>query len=86
MFKDEEISEKVAEYLVLGEREILSFCHLIKTHKIPHYMPNPSEWLQSQGLFFAESLLMKNLFDTEFTQEMLFEQRFIDMDKTLTST
>ena len=44
-----EISEKVAEFLVSGEAKLPSFHHLLKTHKIPLDVENPSSWLETHG-------------------------------------
>jgi hypothetical protein len=49
MFKSGEISEKVAEYLVLGKSNLSNFYHLVKTHKIPQDLANPNEWLIDHG-------------------------------------
>ena len=49
MFKNEEIPEKVAEYLVSGKKNLSTFYHLLKTHKIPQDVENPSDWLDSNG-------------------------------------
>ena len=45
MLKNEEISEKLAEYLVNGGKNLSTFYHLLKTHKISQDVENPGEWL-----------------------------------------
>ena len=42
-----EISEKIAEFLVMGDAKLPTFHHLLKTHKIPLEVENPSSWLES---------------------------------------
>ena len=49
MLKNEEIPEKVAEYLVSELKNLSTFYHLLKTHKIPQDVENPSDWLESNG-------------------------------------
>ena len=49
MLKIEGIPEKVAEYLVSELKNLSTFYHLLKTHKIPQDVDNPSDWLESNG-------------------------------------
>ena len=44
-----EIPEKVALYLLSGEKNLCNFYHLLKTHKIPSEVENPQEWLDLNG-------------------------------------
>ena len=44
MLKNEETPEKVAEYLVSEIKNLSAFYHLLKTHKIPQDLENPSDW------------------------------------------
>jgi hypothetical protein len=49
MLCKEEISEKVANFLKDGEPRLSKYYHLLKTHKIPHDIGNPEEWLSENG-------------------------------------
>jgi hypothetical protein len=49
MVQNEEISEKVAEFLKGGKCELSKYYHLLKTHKIPPSIGNPSQWLEDNG-------------------------------------
>ena len=49
MFQNEEIPEKVCEYRKAGESELSKYYHLLKTHKIPATIENPSNWLDENG-------------------------------------
>ena len=49
MFTRKEISESVAIFLLSGGKNLSNFYHLLKTHKIPQNVENPSEWLQEHG-------------------------------------
>ena len=44
-----EISEPVAKYLQSGKENLSTFYHLLKTHKIPPDVDDPSEWLEAHG-------------------------------------
>ena len=50
MFTRKEISEAVAIFLLNGDKNLSNFYHLLKTHKIPHDVQNPSEWLQDRSM------------------------------------
>ena len=49
MVRKGEISDKVGEYLVSGERKLSNYYHLLKTHNIPHDIDDPRQWLSEQG-------------------------------------
>jgi hypothetical protein len=49
MVNKDEISIKVAEFLRGGQCEVAKFYHLLKTHKIPSTIEDPSEWLTEHG-------------------------------------
>ena len=49
MLMRKEIPEKVALYLLNGEKNLSNFYHLLKTHKIPPEVENPQEWLENHG-------------------------------------
>ena len=49
MFTRKEISESVAIFLLSGEKNLSNFYHLLKTHKIPQDVDNPTVWLQDHG-------------------------------------
>ena len=49
MFSRKEISESVAIYLLSRGNNLSDFYHLLKTHKIPQNVENPSDWLQEHG-------------------------------------
>ena len=49
MLLKNEIPLKVAEYLKGGQCEVAKFYHLLKTHKIPATIDDPSEWLTENG-------------------------------------
>ena len=46
---NEEIPEKVSEYLQGGQAKMSKFYHLLKTHKIPIEQQNPKDWLEKEG-------------------------------------
>ena len=50
MFLGNEISDKVAEFLQNGDKKLSNFYHIVKTHKIPPDIENPSEWIDQEGL------------------------------------
>jgi hypothetical protein len=49
MFTRKEISESIAIFLLSGGKNLSTFYHLLKTHKIPQNVDNPIEWLQDNG-------------------------------------
>ena len=49
MLQKNEITLKVAEFLKGGQCKVSKFYHLLKTHKIPTTIKDPSEWLTEQG-------------------------------------
>ena len=49
MVQNDEISDKVAEFLRAGKCEVAKFYHLVKTHKIPTDLDNPEQWLNENG-------------------------------------
>ena len=49
MKANEEISEKVAEFLEDGEVKLPKFYHVLKTHKLPLDLADPPSWLESNG-------------------------------------
>jgi hypothetical protein len=49
MLYKNEIPLKVAEFLKGGQCEVAKFYHLLKTHKIPSTINDPSEWLTENG-------------------------------------
>ena len=49
MLSRKEIPEKVAIYLLSGEKKLSNFYHLLKTHKIPPEIESPQEWLDVNG-------------------------------------
>ena len=49
MVFSDEIPLKVGEFLKDGKAELSRFYHLIKTHKIPVSVQNPSQWLDENG-------------------------------------
>ena len=49
MLQKNEIPLKVAEFLKGGQCEIAKFYHLLKTHKIPATIDDPSDWLTENG-------------------------------------
>ena len=49
MLSRKEISESVAIFLLSGGKNLSNFYHLLKTHKIPHDVASPDEWLQTHG-------------------------------------
>ena len=48
-FRMKTFSEKVAEFLCGGKCELSKYYHLLKTHKIPPSIGNPSQWLEGNG-------------------------------------
>ena len=44
-----EISEAVSKFLLSGQTKLSTYYHLLKTHKIPQDVENPSEWLEHHG-------------------------------------
>ena len=44
-----EISLKISEYLQNGQTKMPKFYHLLKTHKIPIELDDPSDWLSEKG-------------------------------------
>ena len=50
MLQKNEISLKVAEFLKGGQCEVSKFYHLLKAHKIPANINDPSEWLTEHGI------------------------------------
>ena len=49
MVQRDEISMKVAEFLKDGKSDLSRYYHLMKTHKIPTSIQNPSQWLDENG-------------------------------------
>ena len=49
MFVNDEISEPVSKFLLNGQKNLSTYYHLLKTHKIPQDVDNPTEWLGNQG-------------------------------------
>jgi hypothetical protein len=49
MVENDEIREKVGEYLQCGGDKLSKFYQLLKTHNIPTSLDNPSQWLQDNG-------------------------------------
>ena len=49
MVQKDEIPLKVAEFLKGGQCEVSKFYHILKTHKIPSTIDNPTEWLTENG-------------------------------------
>ena len=49
MVRKNEIPEKVGDFLKSGKSELSKFYHLVKTHKIPPSLENPTEWLEDNG-------------------------------------
>ena len=49
MIENDEISDKVGEFLMSGGDKLSKFYHLLKTHNIPTHVDNPSQWLQENG-------------------------------------
>ena len=49
MLRKEEIPEKVAEFLMSGKSKLSKYYHLIKTHKIPTEVSDPSSWMEANG-------------------------------------
>jgi hypothetical protein len=49
MFVKDEITESVAKFLIGGQKNLSTYYHLLKTHKIPQDVDNPTEWLENQG-------------------------------------
>ena len=47
---NEEIPEKVSEYLQGGQAKMSKFYHLLKTHKIPIEQQNPKDWLKRKDI------------------------------------
>ena len=49
MQANDEISEKIAEFLLDGEVKLPKFYHVLKTHKLPSEIEDPSSWLENEG-------------------------------------
>ena len=49
LFNNQEISETIMSYLLNGGQRLSKFYHLLKTHKIPLDVSDPSSWLESHG-------------------------------------
>ena len=49
MCVNDEIPEKVSEYLQGGQAKMSKFYHLLKTHKIPTDLEDPKDWLEKEG-------------------------------------
>ena len=49
LFDDKQISEKIMLYLLNGDKKLSKFYHILKTHKIPIDVENPSQWLEENG-------------------------------------
>ena len=49
MIQKDEIPVKVGGFLKDGQSKVARYYHLLKTHKIPQSVDNPSEWLDEQG-------------------------------------
>ena len=49
MMLNNEIPEKVAQFLKGGQCEMSKFYHLLKTHKIPTDIEDPQQWLETNG-------------------------------------
>ena len=60
MFRDNEISENVANFLLHGDKKLSNFYHLIKTHKIPPTSEPPVE-LPLRGIISARSSPLERL-------------------------
>ena len=49
MFVKDEISEPVANFLKGSQKNLSAYYHLLKTHKIPQDVDNPTDWLENHG-------------------------------------
>ena len=49
MFRTDELTEKVSDFLISGGCKLSSFYHLLKTHKMPCDEENISDWLSQTG-------------------------------------
>ena len=49
MMTNDEISEKVAEFLENGGDKLSKFYHLLKLPKMPPNIDDPSQWLEDRG-------------------------------------
>ena len=49
LFDDGEISEKIMLYLQNCDKKLSKFYHLVKTHKIPTEVEDPTQWMENNG-------------------------------------
>ena len=44
-----EITDKIADYIMGGDTQVSKFYHLLKSHKIPTDIDDPTDWLVENG-------------------------------------